>query len=98
MTPSMTLSRVAGGLKRGMAAAVFSLSMSGLSLPAQVKPAVLAGEPEEAKLSREELRVSLEHVAPMRLRLLETGAEIERLERPVLQYAPPMWGGHHGTL
>lgn len=68
------------------------------SLPAQVKPAVPAGEAEEAKRSREELRVSLEHVAPMRLRLVETGAEIERVEHPVLQYGAPLWGGHHGTL
>jgi hypothetical protein len=47
-----------------MTAAVVALSISGLSLSAQVKPAVLAGEPEEAKRTREELRVSLEHVAP----------------------------------
>lgn len=51
-----------------------------------------------AKDSREELRISLEHVAPMRLRFLESGAEIDRVEHPVLEYAAPMWGGHHGTL
>lgn len=27
-----------------------------------------------------------------------TGAEIERVEHPVLRFTAPLWGGHHGTV
>ena len=84
--------------KLWMAAAVATLLVSGLSSPAQDKPAAPVTESEEAKRSREELQVSLEQVAPMRLRHTGTEAEIERVEHPVLRYSAPLWGGHHGTL
>ncbi len=78
--------------------AVATLLMSGLSLLAQDKPVAPATESEEAKRSREELQVSLEQVEPMRMQHATTGAVIERVTHPVLRYAAPLWGGHHGTL
>src|SRR5262245_6325195 len=53
---------------------------------------------DEANRSREDLQGALEQVGPMRLRNLETDADIDRVEHPVLQYSAPMWGGHHGSL
>ena len=87
---------------RWMMVVVAAVVASGPSLPAQEKltdkPVAPADEPEETKRSSEELKVSLEQVAPMRLRHATTGVEIERVEHPALRYAAPLWGGHHGTL
>ena len=86
------------GVTLCLTAAVATLLMSGLALLAEDKPVAPATESAEAKRSREELQVSLDQVAPMRLQHAETGAVIERVEHPVLRYAAPLWGGHHGTL
>ncbi len=86
------------GVTLWLTAAVATFLMSGLSLFAEDQPVAPATESDEAKRSREELRVSLEQVAPMRLRHAMTGEMIARVEHPVLRYAAPLWGGHHGTL
>ncbi|TXT33791.1 MAG: hypothetical protein FD138_1794 [Planctomycetota bacterium] len=81
-----------------MTVVIATLFLSDLSLPAQDKPAAPVSESDEAKLSREQLQVSLEQVAPLRLQHAETGAEIERVAHPVLRFAAPLWGNHHGTV
>jgi len=83
---------------RCLTVVIAALLACGLSLPAEDKPVAPIKESDEAKRSREELQISLEQVAPMRLQDTETGAVIERVEHPVLRYAAPLWGGHHGTL
>jgi hypothetical protein len=98
MNPHEYFGNLPFGVMLRMTVAVATLLMSGLSLPAEHKPVAPATESEEAKRSREELQVSLEQIAPMRMQHTETGAVIERVEHPVLRYASPLWGGHHGTL
>ncbi|MEK6257411.1 MAG: hypothetical protein AABP62_02230 [Planctomycetota bacterium] len=90
------------GLKKWKTSVFAALFLRGLSLHAQDKPveqpAVPIKESEEAKRSREELQISLEQVAPMRLQHAVTGAEIERVAHPVLRFGAPLFGNHHGTL
>ncbi len=79
-----------------------ALILSVLPLLAQDQPAVKQAAPikesDEAKRSREELRLALEQVAPIRLANAETGVEIERIDHPVFRHSAPLWGGHHGTV
>lgn len=99
---NLQIQRGCGGRPFGVTpwipAAVAVLLMSGLSLLAQDKPAAPATESDEAKHSREQLQLSLEQVAPLRLQHAETGAEIERVAHPVLRFTAPLWGNHHGTV
>ena len=85
-----------------MAAAVAVSHLSGVSLPAQdkvaEKPVPPVRDSDEAKRSREELQVCLDHVAPMKLQHAETGAVIERVPHPLLRFGAPLFGNHHGTL
>lgn len=78
---------------------VFStLSVSSVSLFAQSKQPAPQNETEEAKRSREELQVSMDQIAPLRLQYIQSGVAIERVEHPILRYGAPLWGGHHGTM
>ena len=72
--------------------------LSGLSLPAQDKPAAPVSEADEVKLAREQLQLSRDQVALLRIQHAESKAEIERVEHPVLRFTAPLWGGHHGTV
>lgn len=89
-------------MNRWLLIAVSCVAYSGLSLLAQDKPANTAvaanKESDDAKRSRDELQVCLDHVAPMKLQHAETGVVIERLANPVLRFGAPMFGNHHGAL
>ena len=69
--------------------------MLGRSLFAQEKKDSPA---DEVVLAREQMRLSREQVGLLRVQHAKTGAEIERVEHPVLRFTAPLWGGHHGTV
>ncbi len=78
--------------------AVVAVVLNGLSLSAQEKKDSPAKESDEVTLAREQMRLSREQVGLLRLQHAKTGAEIERVENPVLRFRAPLWGGHHGTV
>ncbi|HLQ47262.1 MAG TPA: hypothetical protein VK137_21135 [Planctomycetaceae bacterium] len=85
-------------LRRMTLIVLTSVFLSGLSLPAQDKKDSPENETDEVQLAREQMRLSREQVGLLRLQHAETGAEIERVEHPVLRFTAPLWGGHHGTV
>ncbi len=78
--------------------AVVTIVLSGPSLFAQGKQDAPANASDEVQLAREQMQLSREQVALLKIRHAETGAEIERVEHPVLRFTAPLWGGHHGTV
>ena len=72
--------------------------LSGQSLLAQEKKDSPASEADEVALARDQMRLSREQVGLLKFQHAKTGAEIERVEHPVLRFTAPLWGGHHGTV
>src|SRR5207253_360435 len=77
-------------MNRWMLIAVTAVVLSGLSLLAQEKKDAPANASDEVRLAREQMQLSREQVALLKIRHAETGAEIERVEHPVLRFTAPL--------
>ncbi len=75
-------------------ACVTSLMASGL----RAQEGLPTSKQDSAAEAAEQLKIARENLKLFRIQDAETGAEIERIENPVLRYTEPVRGPTHGTV